>query len=365
MASGNGPRKFDSLEEAKEALRDQLDKQDEGTKVFQIRDSNTSSPDSDGSLIEEIEAESGDKGFRLWKREGNQLVYEFFEVNVGLRRCSVNLDVFESYEDFFVALMWSPEEISLSIGPIADDYDGDLISDTSSEVIAQVRRDSNDKLVILGDSGVEVGYYHVQEGGRETLRPRAKEIFEFTETKCRTLLEVAEETERFIIESTIVQQIIVMIVTGLETYLEERFVELCSELEIPDSEIATAMSSVYQPVSSDELIDLARDRGIPIQELAREQYVNFQNISEAHNIYSNAFGVSLQDMLNNTGNRGLLERNIDARHSIIHEATDMTIINVDRVPPQEPVFSDHDYGLEVIIGFSETVEEVHQNTESL
>ncbi|MEE6209608.1 hypothetical protein U3A55_05515 [Salarchaeum sp. III] len=364
VLSGDNPQEFPSLDEAVEILRTQLDQQDEGSLVFQVRESNLSSEESDGSLIQEVESDSGKKGIRLWKKDGNHLVYEFFEVGTGLRRCVINLDEFTAYSDFFVSLTWSAAEISLYIGPVSDDYEGGLVSESSSEIIAQVRRDKNGRLVILGDSGVEVGYYHVQEAGQDTLMPQSKEIFDFSETKCRTLLRVAEDTDDFLIESTLVQQIIVMLVTGLETYLEERFIEMCSERGVQEEEIANAMASVYGPVSDEALLDRAEKKGIPIQELAREQQINFQDISEAHEIYSRAFGFNLQDCLNNTGNRGLIERSIDARHTIIHEATDMTILNIDRVPPQEPIFASHEYGLEIINTFSETIDELHQDTKS-
>lgn len=363
-SSENNPQGFPSIDEAVEILRDLLDQQDEGTLVFQIRESNLSSEESDGGLILEVVSDTGEKGIRLWKKEGNRLVYEFFGIDAGLRQCVVNLADFASYTDFFVALTWSSAEISLSIGPISDDYDGDLASNSSSETIAQVRRDKNDRLVVLGDSGVEIGYYHVQEAGQETLRPQAKEIFDFSETKCRTLLEAAETSDGFLFESTLVQQIIVMLVTGLETYLEERFIEMCSERELQDEEIAKAMASVYGPVSDEALLERAEKKGVPVQELAREQLINFQDISEAHKIYSKAVGYNLQNSLNRTGNRGLIERCIDARHSIIHEATDMTILNIDRVPPQEPMFANYEYGLGTIDKFSDTIEELHQDTKS-
>lgn len=172
---------------------------------------------------------------------------------------------------------------------------------------------------------------------------------------------MAETTDEFLIESTLVQQIIVMLVTGLETYLQEWFIEMCSERELQDEEIANAMASVYGPVSDEALLERAKKNGVPVQELAREQLINFQNISEAHKIYSRAVGYNLQDSLNNTGNRGLIERCIDTRHSIIHEATDMTILNIDRVPPQEPIFANHEYGLEAINKFTDTIEELHQD----
>lgn len=177
--SENHPQEFPSIDEAVEILRDLLDRQDEGTLVFQIQESNLSSEESNGSLILEVVSDSGDKGIRLWKKKGNRLVYEFFEIGAGLRRCVTNLAGFASYTDFFVALTWSSAEISLNIGPISDDYDGDLAFSSSSETIAQVRRDKNGHIVVLGYSEVEIGYYYVYEAGQETLRPQAKEIFDF------------------------------------------------------------------------------------------------------------------------------------------------------------------------------------------
>jgi hypothetical protein len=363
---GDDPQEYSSMEEAIDDIQEQLDQDDEGTFIFKILESNLTSRDSDGSLIQEIESGSGNKGIRLLKKDKNRIVYEFFEIDIGMKRCSIGLDNFTDYSDFFVCLTWSPERISLHIAPTADDYEGDLASTSSSEIISQVRRDEKDNLVFIGDSGIEVGYYHIRQSDQDILRPKAKEIFEFAEKKSRTLLEVARDNDEFLIESTVAQQIIVMLVTGLETYLEERFIELCSEKNISDEEIASAMASFnYGEVSKDDFLDQAEDRGISIEELARDHFLNFQDIDEADKVYSQTLGYDLQAHLNNTGNRGVIERNIDARHSIIHEATDMTIINIERVPPQDPIFANSDHGLKVIETFSDTVAELQESTGSI
>lgn len=177
------------------------------------------------------------------------------------------------------------------------------------------------------------------------------------------MLETAEESSNFLAESSIIQQIIVMLITGLETYLEKRYIELCVDAEVSREDIAGALSSVHGKFTPQDLIQMASSEDCEIQELVRRSDFNLQDITTAHNLYYETFGFNLQNHLNETGNRGAIERNIQFRHKIIHEAVDVSILNVDRFPSQDPIFSNTDYGEEVIAVFAEVIDELHDETE--
>lgn len=106
-------------------------------------------------------------------------------MNKGLRRAQIDLSGLESYTYFYTCLNWSPKEISLYVGPLPPQEDEQLRTDSSSEYIAQVRRDPTGNLLIIGDKGIEVGHYWMKTEEDGTLEPRSKEIFDFTVNKCQ------------------------------------------------------------------------------------------------------------------------------------------------------------------------------------
>lgn len=327
--------------------------QDEGTIRFTVELDDLLGTESEAIILRE-ESKSGNKVVQL-SYGSKEIILDFLEVRSGKRQCSIDVGDFGQYDQLYIAFTWSADEVNLYVGPAHDDPDHDLRSTSANEWVGNVRRDRDGNLITIGGEGVEVSDYYFRVDGEEKLRPTASETFDSTIEKVEQVVEIAADQE-FYSESILCQQAIVMLVTGLETYLQERFVELGVRIE--DDKIISALTANSQ-YSDAEIIDMMGSNS-SIATVARESSFNFQNIGEASDLYNAAFDIDLNQIINKTGNRGVIERNISYRHSIIHDALNTGILNYERLPKQDPVFANHDHLRKVIPAFVECVESIEE-----
>lgn len=305
------------------------------------------------TVLLEITSESGDRAVRLEYDKGN-IFLEWFQIRNGRRRCEIDISDFGLYSRLYIIFTWNQEELQFFVGPAHEDADHDLRSSSSGEWIGQVRRDADGNIVIIGGPGVEVTDYYLNVGGQEKLRPTAKEIFDLNMSKVDEIINIAESQEYYA-ESILSQQVIVMMVTALETYLQERFVEVGNQ--VPDDECISVLATESQFTEED-----IRTKSVmvgSVSEVAREHSFNFQDISEADDLYNSLFDFDLECLINETGNRGILERNIQYRHKIVHGEVNTGILNFDKMPKQDPVFSNTEHVNRIKPRFVETVEKIH------
>ena len=174
----------------------------------------------------------------------------------------------------------------------------------------------------------------------------------------------------FFFESTLVQQCLVMLVTGFEVYARTRFVEMEKEGRKPNIEGIIEEFAKKESVK-EEIEDYAKSMGKSLLESMLEVrkgkgVINFQNWKDCKAAYNKAYGIKFGEIPNLTG--GILEnipKYIDLRHKIIHSKYDMTVLNFDRVPPEEPIFANMVFIEQARDDFIEFMEKLHRETEAV
>ena len=230
----------------------------------------------------------------------------------------------------------------------------------------KIRIGENGALYQIGDQGLEVGWYRIRKNGEDVLKPTAKEIWDWTITRVNILIE-GSKLKDFLFESTLVQQCLVMLVTGFEIYTKERFIEMAKEGKTPDIE-ALMKEFINREPMKEEIEHHAIITGKSFLESMLEVrggkgVINFQNWEDCKAAYSKGYGIKFGDIPDlRSVVLAHIRDVIELRHKIIHSGNDMTILNWDRVPPEEPIFAKKEFIEQARDAFVEFVEKLHNLT---
>ncbi len=159
-----------------------------------------------------------------------------------------------------------------------------------------------------------------------------------------------------------------MLVTGFEIYARTRFVEMKKEGKKPSIE-GLMKEFAKKRFVKDEIEDYAKSMGKSLLESILEVrkgkgLINFQNWEDCKAAYNKAYGIKFGGIPNLKG--AILEniqKYIALRHKIVHSKYDMTMLNFDRVPPGEPIFTSMEFIQQARDDFIEFMEKLHRETE--
>lgn len=341
---------------------DKID-ENEGTLEFRITKGNLMDTSLENVLFFDVQV--GESRFALHRDKNCDLIFTHWNIKTGIRMATVNIREFNADKGLFIALTWSEKENSLYVG---EEGGSNLKSSKAEQKGGEIRMGKDGVLYQIGDEGIEVGWYRVREAGHDVLEPTAKEIWDFTVTKVNILIGGCKLKD-FFFESTLVQQCLVMLVTGFEVYARTRFVEMEKEGRKPNIEGIIKEFAKKESVK-EEMEDYAKSMGKSLLESMLEVrkgkgVINFQNWKDCKTAYNKAHGIKFGKIPNLKG--GILEniqKYIDLRHKIIHSKYDMTVLNFDKVPPEEPIFANMEFIEQARDDFIEFMEKLHRETEA-
>lgn len=211
-------------------------------------------------------------------------------------------------ESLFVAFTWSPEGLSLHVGI---DGAGALLK--SYETYLRVPKlwvDASGGVLEVGSEGVDVMGARVWVGGRQEAAPPALELWSDTRSWARRLLEDRRPESDYVHEVAAANAAFVCLVSGIEVYLQGRFVELEGEGIEPN----------FEAISRKLPREMKRtaDAGPPCaQSLAAA--MSFQDWAKAKSAYSSGYGIRFGKDLGLSGSQlERIQRLIRYRHRIIH-----------------------------------------------
>ncbi|NMG83273.1 MAG: hypothetical protein GIS02_03585 [Methanosarcinales archaeon] len=336
----------------------------EGTLEFRITKGNLMNTSLENVLFFDIQVR--DSRFALHRDKNVDLVFTHWNTKMGIRVAKINIREFSADGGLFIALTWSGKESYLYAG---EEGGLNLKSSKAEQKGGEIRMGKNGALYQIGEEGIEVGWYRVREAGRDVLEPSAKEIWDFTVTKVNILIEGCKLKD-FLFESTLVQQCSTMLVTGFEVYTRTRFVEMEKEGKKPNIE-GLMKEFARKKFVKDEIENYAKSMGKSLLESMLEVrkgkgVINFQNWKDCKAAYNKAYGIKFGEIPNLTG--GILENiqnYIALRHKIIYSKYDMTVLNFDKVPPEEPIFANKEFIEQVRDDFIEFMEKLHRETEAV
>lgn len=342
---------------------DKID-ENEGTLEFRIAKGNLMDTSLENVLFFDIQVL--ESRFALHRDKNFDLVFTHWNTKTGIQVAKVNIREFNADKGLFIALTWSEKENYLYVG---EEGGLNLKSSKAEQRGGEIRIGKNGALYQIGDEDIEVGWYRVREAGRDVLEPSAKEIWDFTVTKVNILIEGCKLKD-FLFESTLVQQCLIMLVTGFEVYTRTRFVEMEKEGKKPNIE-ALMREFARKKFVKDEIEKYAKSMGKSLLESMlevrkRKGLINFQNWEDCKTAYKKAYGIKVGEIPNlKAGILKSIQKYIALRHKIIHSKYDMTVLNFDKVPPEEPIFANKEFIEQARDDFIEFMEKLHRETEAV
>lgn len=289
---------------------------------------------------------TGQMHFLLARDPRLRLRFSHSAPGTGTRTAQVDLNELRPdipCSEFFLALVWSPQEVRLHVG--RKDGLTPLLESSAEPASATLRVAKDGSVVQVGSEGVAVMGARMYRDGALLLAPPA--IGFWTDIKAAVDALLSGESDiGYLFEVVSANAVLAMLVTGFETYLEERF------LELEDEGISADFDLLAKSFLSKEerdllgtgqrlaLLDEALERDTTPLRLLAER-INFQNYGRAKTAYSKGYGIKFgllpspvtSDLLSD------LQAYIEYRHRIVHVSPLQGLLNPSAAPPAEPVFS--------------------------
>lgn len=324
-------------EKYKKAIIDAL-KRPEGTFMFIGKFDGLFDPNKGRGIL--IEVPSGKTVLRLERDEELNLHFYYASPGTGTRVASVNIIPLKGASRIHVFLCWSPEEIRLHIAD-ADNPEKQVVG-YGKPAEFQLRVGDDGKIYQIGDKGVEVMGERMFVGGRPVLQPTALNVWKETLKAVEVLLK-GKSSEGYIFDVVVANMVIVMLATGIEAYCKARFEELEGEgIEPNYDELEKEFFSKWEREKGvfEEIRKEAFLKGVSvIKELISRRRIDFGNYDDCKTAFNKGYGIKFGELGVSNKNLEELKTLIEYRHRIVHVSPLIGMLNQERVPPEEPVFS--------------------------
>ena len=308
--------------------------------------------------------------FRLVRDGDRTLRFVHATPGKGTHEAALSLEEFGEEQDhgrFFFALVWSPTTTRLHLG--ADGGERLLQAEgVPAQYALQVARDGS--VVEVGGPGVQVMGARMYSGGTETSAPSAIDTWSDTRSAVDTLLE-GESSAGYLFEVVAANAVLGMIVTGFESYMSGRFVELDQEgVPLDFDSVAAAFLSAEERsrVQAGDRTALEEDaiqRGISRAEALADR-INFQNYTNAKRAFNRGYDLRFGDLANTTSQRlERVQRLIKYRHRVVHVSPLLGLLNGPECPPEEPFFANRDAMRDAAEEFDLFIRDLHDATLAL
>jgi len=219
----------------------------------------------------------------------------------------------------------------------------------------------------VGATDVAVLGVRVYAGGTSVVSPPAIELWRGTLVAVDLLMS-GESAAGYAFESVLSNAVLSMLITGYETYCEQRFSEIEREGVPPDMERV-----VRRCGTRTQREDLRRGRlDAVLAELsgthscvssATAKRINFQDFERCKSAYAAAYGIRFgRDLGVSSQLIARLRRLIQYRHRIIHVSPLLGALNLLEVPPEEPEFSNKRFAEEAKATVARFIDALHART---
>ncbi len=313
-----------------------------------------------------LRVSSGRHMFWLERDEEFNVNYYYSSPGTGTRVASIDLNTIMQLNDIFIIFKWSPDEISLKIGPSFKNHK--LITSKGKPSPLQFQVGEDGLIYRIGEEkdGITRTTKSFYLNGKYILQPTALDAWQDT-IKAIDVLATGKSNKGYEYEMVVANLTLSILVTGFEAYLKKRFLELEKEGIVPD--INAINKSFYtSPERDTDMPVVDRDNAIK-KDITVLQYIvldkrkiNFQDFKICNRAYSKAYSIKfselglLNEMLED------LKRFIQYRHKIIHVSPSIYILNQEKVPPEELVSPSFELAKKAENCFVEFIDKLHQAT---
>jgi len=261
--------------------------------------------------------------------------------------CKIEIDEFIEAKKLFIGMTWTEEKNNLYIGAIPPKNSDALKSSSSTESNINFRIAKDGSIFQLGDENILIGNYLFCENNKIILQPTAKELLDFQLEKINIIISNCKIKEKgFLFETILIQQAIVMMATIFEVYLRERFYELCKERKINIDSLLELISKARRDEIKNDHPEISKKENKDIIEifLLEENFINFQSWDRSKKAFNKIFNIKFGDLGLTNDELQKTQSILTYRHKIIHSSIDMTMLNIEEVPPAEPIFTNKEFG---------------------
>lgn len=277
----------------------------------------------------------------------SQLVYKHTIPSTMTRIVKIELkDIPFDWKETFISLTWRKEDLRITLQPQGK-VEPFYINSDNERSSQQVKVTSDGHVFNIGEGSS--GFYMHQEGTYKS-KPFALEHWEETEKYIRILLTGKSESG-YMFESALCNLLLVSLVTGLETYLKTRFIELYQEgLELNTQLLVKNFSKKEE--REDDAQKLISDDAL-IEYVKKINFQNYKHIKQAFN----SFGIPLHQSINNNL-ISKVKTLVGYRHKIIHFSISLSMLNIDDYGA-EPVFPSKEFIENSIKDFNDFITQLH------
>lgn len=313
----------------------------EGTLVFIKKNLNIN---EELAILKQV---SGNHIFQIIHTKQNELLYYYSSPGTNTRVASINLPNDQSLiENIKITITWSPTDIVLYAGNSKR-----LISAKGKNSPIHFQVDSEGNIIQIGDIGVEVKEVRIISNNKLVLSPSAINTWKDTIDVLETL-KSGESKLGYIYSVAIANVSIVTLVSGFETYLKKRFIEIADE---------------GYKFNKQELLDYFRKKynyqepqNFTLKELIDKTKPNFQNWEISKDLYNKAYGLKFGEITSSSSIEEI-KRCLNFRHRLIHVSLNIDMVNELNVPPEKPIFSPK-YLPIAKYHFNEFIQKLHDKT---
>jgi hypothetical protein len=281
-----------------------------------------------------LEVPSGETLLRLKRDEELNLHFYYASPGTGTRVASVNILPLKGASTIHIFLCWFPKEIRLHVAD-ANNLKKQLVG-YGKPADFQFRVGKDGRVYRVGDKGVEVMGERIFVEGRPVLQPTALGTWKET-LKAIEILLTGKSPEGHIFDVVVANMIIVMLATGLEAYYKTRFLELEGEGIAPNYE---ELGKLFPSRVFEEIKREASQKSVSMAKIIVDhRYIDFGNYEQCEKAFNKGYGIKFGEL--GIPNEVLeeIQRLINYRHRIVHVSPLIGMLNQDKVPPEEPVFS--------------------------
>lgn len=311
-----------------------------------------------------LEVVTGGILFRLVRDADLGLHFIHSSPGTGTRDACANLEPLIGSEAVRITLVWSPQETRLHVGGLSGSKC--MVTGVGQPTSRQSRVGADGAVYEIGDNGLKVMGVSVYSRGKPALQATAIEAWNEV-TKAVEILLRGSSPDGYIFEVVRTNLIMTILVTGFETYCKRRFIELEQEgIQSDFDSLANEFLSRYERDHGEReaIIEAAMHEGITAaRKLVEERRINFQNYDHCKSAFNKGYGIKFGDHLGVSNVvLGELQRLIGFRHRIVHISPLLGMLNQDRVPPEEPVFSNVQYAQTALATFDSFIKGLHSAT---
>jgi len=215
---------------------------------------------------------------------------------------------------------------------------------------------------VVGDQGVKLPYYTVLKDGQVVIEPGSKDCFDLQIKKIEGFINTYENADP-LVQSTILEQTLGLLVTGFETYMRIRFGELHQEgFSLNLNELRKSLFE-KNAIKFDKTIADAEQNSKGVGSyLVEKRLINFQNWRESRKAYLSGYDIDLTELGVKGSSQTMIQQVIKWRHPITHKAGDNTILNIKHLSDQKPILLSKELATNATGAFVELVENLHSHT---